>query len=154
MGCGTSHHPDLELLLCFISAKKHRRPYDGKHGDHERRWPTGNGSVASPFPKQLEWVTRTTWRVRTAMNQSHADLHQGENAFGRACAKLRKSMGLTQREMGRLLGINGQAVGQWERGKRSPTVEHLKRLLALGIERHAFTLGQEHEEAHHLWLAA
>ncbi len=88
------------------------------------------------------------------MNQSHADSHQGENAFGRACAKLRKSMGLTQREMGRLLGINGQAVGQWERGKRSPTVEHLKRLLALGIERHAFTLGQEHEEAHHLWLAA
>jgi len=37
---------------------------------------------------------------------------------------------------------------------RSPTVEHLKRLLALGIRRHAFAPGQEHEEAQQLWLAA
>ncbi len=88
------------------------------------------------------------------MNQSHADPHQGENTFGRSCAKLCKSMGLTQRELGRLLGISEQAVGQWEGGMRSPTVEHLKRLLALGIQRHAFTPGQEHEEAQQLWLAA
>lgn len=56
------------------------------------------------------------------MNQSYSDSHQGENAFGRSCVKLRKSMGLTQRELARLLGIGEQAVQQWERGKRSPTV--------------------------------
>src|SRR5207248_11215980 len=88
------------------------------------------------------------------MNQPHADLHQRENAFGRSCAELRKSMGLTQRALAGLLGISEQAVGQWERGKRSPTVEHLKRLLALGIQRQAFPSGQEHEEAQHLWLTA
>jgi WD40 repeat protein/transcriptional regulator with XRE-family HTH domain len=88
------------------------------------------------------------------MNQSHADLPQGENAFGRACAKLRKRMGLSQRELGRLLGLGGQAVGQWERGKRSPTVEQLKRLLVLGIQRQAFPPAQQGEEAKELWLAA
>ncbi|HEX6554462.1 MAG TPA: helix-turn-helix domain-containing protein, partial [Ktedonobacteraceae bacterium] len=88
------------------------------------------------------------------MNQSYPDSHQGENAFGRSCARLRKSMGLTQRELGRLLGISEQAVGQWERGKRSPTAQHLKRLLALALQRQAFPPGQEDEEAHHLWLAA
>src|SRR5256714_10804264 len=88
------------------------------------------------------------------MEQSHADHLKGENAFGRSCAMLRKRMHLTQRELGRLLGINEQAIGQWERGVRSPTVEHLKRLLVLGIQRHAFAPGQEHEEAQQLWLAA
>src|SRR6266851_2317974 len=88
------------------------------------------------------------------MKQSHADQLKDENAFGRSCATLRKHMHLTQRELGRLLGISEQAIGQWERGVRSPTVEHLKRLLALGIQRHAFAPGQEHEEAQQLWLAA
>src|SRR2546421_3320420 len=88
------------------------------------------------------------------MKQSHTDHLKGENAFERSCATLRKRMHLTQRELGRLLDISEQAIGQWERGVRSPTVEHLKRLLVLGIQRHAFTPRQEHEEAHHLWLAA
>src|SRR5258708_16511288 len=87
------------------------------------------------------------------MKHSHADQLKGENAFGRSCAKLRKRMHLTQRELGRLLGISEQAIGQWERGVRSPTVELLKRLLALGIQRHAFAPGQEHEKAKQLWLA-
>jgi WD40 repeat protein/transcriptional regulator with XRE-family HTH domain len=88
------------------------------------------------------------------MKQSHADQLKGENAFGRSCATLRKHMHLTQRELGRLLGISEQAIQQWERGVRSPTVELLKRLLALGIQRHAFAPGQENEEAKQLWLAA
>ncbi len=88
------------------------------------------------------------------MKQSHADQLKGENAFGRSCATLRKHMHLTQRELGRLLGISEQAIQQWERGVRSPTVKHLKRLLALGIQSHAFAPGQEHEEAKQLWLAA
>src|SRR2546421_1666518 len=88
------------------------------------------------------------------MKQSHTDHLKGENAFGRSCATLRKRMHLTQRELGRLLGISEQAIGQWERGVRSPTVKHLKRLLALGIQRRAFAPSQEQEEAQQLWLAA
>jgi WD40 repeat protein/transcriptional regulator with XRE-family HTH domain len=81
-------------------------------------------------------------------------VHDQENAFGRSCMQLRTSMGLTQRELGRLLEISEQAVGQWERGKRFPAARHLKRLLALGLQRQAFPPGQEYEKARHLWLAA
>ncbi len=82
------------------------------------------------------------------------DQHERENAFGRSCARLRKNMHLTQRELGRLLGLSEQALQQWERGVHFPTVEHLKRLLALGLQHHAFAPRQEHEEAQQLWLAA
>ena len=84
------------------------------------------------------------------MKQSHTDHLKGENAFGRSCATLRRRMHLTQRELGRLLDISEQAIQQWERGVRSPNVKHLKRLLVLGIQRHAFAPGQEHEEAKQL----
>ena len=86
--------------------------------------------------------------------QQKTDQYERKNAFGRSCARLRQHMNLTQRELGRLLGISEQTIQQWERGVRSPTVKHLKRLLALGIQRHAFAPGQEHEEAKQLWLAA
>jgi WD40 repeat protein/transcriptional regulator with XRE-family HTH domain len=86
--------------------------------------------------------------------QQKTDQHERENAFGRSCARLRKHMHLSQRELGRLLGISEQALQQWERGVHSPTVAHLKRLLALALQRHAFAPGQEHEEAQQLWLAA
>ncbi|OLE33095.1 MAG: hypothetical protein AUG45_08215 [Ktedonobacter sp. 13_1_20CM_3_54_15] len=82
------------------------------------------------------------------------DQHERENVFGRSCARLRKHMHLTQRELCRLLGLSEQALQQWERGVHSPTVEHLKRLLVLGLQHHAFAPRQEHEEAQQLWLAA
>src|SRR5437763_3217982 len=88
------------------------------------------------------------------MKQSHTNHLKGENAFGRSCAALRKRMHLTQRALGRLLGISEQAIQHWERGIHSPKPEHLERLLALCLERHAFALGREHERAHQLWLAA
>src|SRR5690242_13581841 len=75
------------------------------------------------------------------------------NTFGRACAKLRKTMGLTQRELGRLLAISEQTIQRWELGSRSPTLKHLKHLLALCVQRHAFAPGQECEDAEYLWLA-
>jgi DNA-binding XRE family transcriptional regulator len=42
--------------------------------------------------------------------QQKTDQHERENAFGRSCARVRKSMGLTQRELARLLGLSEQAV--------------------------------------------
>src|SRR2546426_1868011 len=86
--------------------------------------------------------------------QQKTDQHERENTFRRSCARLRKRRGLTQRELATLLKLSERAGQQWERGMRSPKREHLKRLLALGIQRHAFAPGQEHEEAKQLWLAA
>src|SRR5256714_4661651 len=88
------------------------------------------------------------------MKRLPSDEHKGENTFGRSCVRLRQRMGLTQRALGRLLGISEQAIQRWERGVHSPKPEHLEQLLALCLERHAFVLGREHERAHQLWLAA
>ena len=43
----------------------------------------------------------------------------------------RKERGLTQAELGAMLGISGKAVSKWERGLSKPCDEHLERLIAL-----------------------
>lgn len=43
----------------------------------------------------------------------------------------RKERGLTQAELGAMLGISGKAVSKWERGLSKPCDEHLDRLIAL-----------------------
>lgn len=43
----------------------------------------------------------------------------------------RKEHGLTQAELGTMLGISGKAVSKWERGLSKPCDEHLSRLIDL-----------------------
>ena len=43
----------------------------------------------------------------------------------------RKEQGLTQAELGAMLGISGKAVSKWERGLSKPCDEHLERLIDL-----------------------
>lgn len=43
--------------------------------------------------------------------------------FGSTLKMLRKNKGLTQNELGRLLGCSGSAVGMWENGEREPNYE-------------------------------
>jgi len=43
----------------------------------------------------------------------------------------RKERGLTQAELGAMLGISGKAVSKWERGLSKPCDEHLDRLIDL-----------------------
>lgn len=43
----------------------------------------------------------------------------------------RKEQGLTQAELGAMLGISGKAVSKWECGLSKPCEEHLDRLVAL-----------------------
>ncbi len=43
----------------------------------------------------------------------------------------RKERGLTQAELGTMLGISGKAVSKWERGLSKPCEEHLDRLIVL-----------------------
>ena len=46
---------------------------------------------------------------------------------GRCIKDARKSAGLTQEELGKMLGISGAAVAQYETGKRNPKPETLSR---------------------------
>ena len=43
----------------------------------------------------------------------------------------RKERGLTQAELGAMLGISGKAVSKWERGLSKPCGKHLERLIDL-----------------------
>lgn len=51
--------------------------------------------------------------------------------IGDLIVEKRKERGLTQTELGAMLGISGKAVSKWERGLSKPCEEHFKRLVAL-----------------------
>ena len=51
--------------------------------------------------------------------------------IGDLIVEKRKERGLTQAELGAMLGISGKAVSKWERGLSKPCEEHLDRLIAL-----------------------
>ena len=54
--------------------------------------------------------------------------------IGDLIVEKRKERGLTQAELGAMLGISGKAVSKWERGLSKPCEEHWERLVAfLGL---------------------
>src|SRR5436305_13479252 len=67
---------------------------------------------------------------------------------------LRTTLGLTQAGLAEVLGISRRAVAQWEAGLNYPKAEHLKQLITLGVQQHAFPAGHEAEEIRALWHAA
>src|SRR5215472_1460295 len=74
--------------------------------------------------------------------------------FGQAMFTLRTTIGLTQEELGNRLGVSRRAVGKWELGSGYPKPKHLKELLLLAVQCHAFTAGNEAEEIRTFWKAA
>ncbi len=75
-------------------------------------------------------------------------------AFGQMMLTLRTTIGLTQAGLANLLGVSRRAVAEWEGGSTYPKAEHLKQLIALGVELQAFPAGREAEEIRALWHAA
>ena len=51
--------------------------------------------------------------------------------IGDLIVEKRKEQGLTQTELGAMLGISGKAVSKWERGLSKPCEEHLSQLVDL-----------------------
>ena len=51
--------------------------------------------------------------------------------IGDMIVEKRKERGLTQAELGSMLGISGKAVSKWERGLSKPCEEHLEKLIDL-----------------------
>ena len=75
-------------------------------------------------------------------------------AFGQMMLTLRTSIGLTQAGLADLLGVSRHAVAEWEAGSSYPKAEHLKQVIALGVQQQAFPSGHEAEEIRALWRAA
>ncbi len=75
-------------------------------------------------------------------------------AFGEMMQMLRTNIGLTQAELADRLGISRRAVAEWEGGSAYPKANHLKEVIALGVQQQAFAAGREAEEIRALWQAA
>ena len=50
---------------------------------------------------------------------------------GKMIAEKRKERGMTQDELGKMLGISGKAVSKWERGLSNPYDSHKRKLVDL-----------------------
>jgi len=74
--------------------------------------------------------------------------------FGQLMLTLRTSIGITQAGLAERLGVSRRAVGEWEGGSAYPKADHLKELITLGVEQHAFAAGREEEEIRALWSVA
>ena len=70
--------------------------------------------------------------------------------IGDLIVEKRKERGLTQAELGSMLGISGKAVSKWERGLSKPCEEHLDRLVALlGLPVESTITAEGKENAQH-----
>src|SRR6266699_1910932 len=74
--------------------------------------------------------------------------------FGQLMLSLRMRISLTQAGLAALLHVQRRAVAGWEAGSSYPKAEHLKELIALGVEQQAWAFGREEEEIRALWKAA
>src|SRR5258706_4444904 len=75
-------------------------------------------------------------------------------AFGQLMLSLRMRIILTQAGLAAMLHVHRRAVAGWEADSSYPKAEHLKELIALGVEQQAFAAGREAEEIRALWRAA
>ena len=75
-------------------------------------------------------------------------------SFGQTVLTLRTRIGLTQANLGDLLGVSRRTVCDWEAGNTYPSPEHLTALITLAIEHQAFPGGREAEEIGVFWHAA
>src|SRR4051794_25611611 len=82
---------------------------------------------------------------------SHREL---DFAFGQLMLTLRTSIGLSQASLADSLGVSRHAVGGWEGGQSYPKAGHLKHIITLGLQQHAFAPGREAEEIRALWHAS
>lgn len=53
-----------------------------------------------------------------------------DNLFGKALKELRVEKGISQRALGKCLGVCNQAVSFWENGQREPDLDSLVKIAA------------------------
>src|SRR6202051_808739 len=95
------------------------------------------------------FVHALTERKKDSMNKSLYG--ERDYASGQRILTVRTQLGLTQMGLASYLGVSRKAVAWWEAGSSYPTTEHLKQLIALGVQQQAFPAGREAEEIRVLW---
>jgi len=74
--------------------------------------------------------------------------------LGNQLLLLRTRIALTQIALAEQIGVHRRSVQNWETGLSYPKAEMLQRLIAVFLQHHAFTPGNERAEAHALWQQA
>jgi transcriptional regulator with XRE-family HTH domain len=65
-------------------------------------------------------------------NTTHANVYPF-SADGRELAEWRKAQGLTQDQLGEIIGYSGNAIGNWETGRYMPRSDPVSKLAMLGF---------------------
>jgi WD40 repeat protein/DNA-binding XRE family transcriptional regulator len=84
----------------------------------------------------------------------HSTYPERDYRFGQNILSLRTESQLTQSGLAKLLGVSRQAIVGWEAGMSHPSSQHLRHLIELFFQHHAFHSGQEDEEIRTLWQSA
>src|SRR5262245_51287186 len=85
---------------------------------------------------------------------THRVYREHKYAFGKQLLTLRTRTTLTQSALAEQLDVHRRSVQNWETGASYPKAEQLQRLIAVFLRHHAFTPGNEREEAQALWEQA
>src|SRR5438270_63785 len=91
--------------------------------------------------------------MRRSLVKSYS-YHERDYAFGQLMLTLRTTIGLTQAGLAERLHVHRRAVAGWEAGSSYPKADHLKELITLAVQQHAYAAGGEEEEIRALWKAA
>ncbi len=84
----------------------------------------------------------------------HSTYAERDYSFGQQILSLRTASQLTQAGLAERLGISRPAVVGWEAGASYPSPQHLKHLIELFLQYHAFHSGQEADEIRSLWQSS
>jgi WD40 repeat protein/predicted ATPase/transcriptional regulator with XRE-family HTH domain len=96
------------------------------------------------------------FQLRTTRDEVGTARHHYQprtHAIGQRLVAFRNKTGLTQTELGQLIGVSRRSILKWEGGEGVPNGTHLHHLLEVFADRNAFTAGQELAEAEALWEA-
>ncbi len=77
----------------------------------------------------------------------HRSYRELRYEFGNQILTLRTRAGLTQSQLAEQVGVHRRSVQKWETGESYPKAETLQRLLAVFLQQHAFTAGNERADA-------
>ena len=84
----------------------------------------------------------------------HSTYPERDYRFGQHILALRTESNLTQSGLAELLGVSRQTIVGWESGTYYPSPRHLRHLIELCLQYHAFHRRQEAEEIRALWQSA
>jgi transcriptional regulator with XRE-family HTH domain len=143
----------LRISLCFVSlSTDHCSLFElsPQYNMSDLNGQPTSDAISVPISSHFHVLDKLAARVCMA----RSSYREQDYTFGQMMLSLRTNIGLTQESLAEFLAISRRAVGAWESGSKYPNPQHLKHLIALAIQQHAFPVGEEADHVRSLWHAA